>query len=352
MSFKSALVFAPLLLAAACAGEVTGAESTDPSDPSSPGPDAVQQISGEYEVTSVFDLRDAPDMPGIVSGVLGPLGRLNDDPAGALFEALQGTGLGDLVESLPDATRELLEEQINEYIQEHIYEGIPVAGQVAEITDLIASILTHFEVVTELRVGTVDPVGNASGEHRLTSIAFLTDEERNEIAIPEIIGLLATARDVSLNFDVEYGTMNMGDHELQLPLGDFAVPAFHAALESELGITDLGAALNDMINCDGLASGIGEIRVGGLLVLTVDQLSDYCQDGLNQAAGEVDGLIRQLETAQLRFAGGDGTFKMVSQGDDVGSTELSDMLGEWQSELGINDGYFAAPSQFSAVRKN
>jgi len=356
MAIKSSFFLAPLLLAAACSGEVGPngpSDSSDPNGPSDPNsPDAVAQVSGEYEVTSAFDLRNSPDVPQIVSDALGPLSSLADDPAGALLSALDGTSVGDLINSLPSAIRSIVENQINTYIQDKLYEGVPVAGQIADITDMVASIVTNFEVVSKLEVGTADAAGNANAQHSLAGIAYPMNGERQLVSTPDIINTLTVARDVSVNVDLGSGTINFGDHALQLPLGDFAVTAFHQGLESQFGITDLGAALNDMVDCNGLAANIGDVQIAGFTVVSESQLSGFCVQGLDQAAAQVDEQIRKLEMAQLHFTGGAGTVSMESKADGLGSTQVSAMDGSWQSELGINNAGFNVPSVFKAVRKN
>ena len=273
-------------------------------------------------------------------------------PPAHLIDALEGTSVGDLIDSLPGAVRSILENQINNYIQDKLYDGVPVAGQIADITDMIATILTNFEVVTNLQVGNADVAGNANAQHSLVAIAYPQDGQRLVVAIPEIIGTLAIARDVSVNVNLDASTINFGDHALQLPLGDFAVTAFHQALESQFGITDLGDALSGMVDCSGLASNIGDIQVAGFTLLNETQLTGFCEQGLEQAAAQVDAQIRKLEMAQLHFAGGDGTVNMGAKADGLGSTQMNAMDGNWQSELGINNAGFAAPSSFKAVRKN
>ncbi|MCP4446300.1 MAG: hypothetical protein GY811_13290 [Myxococcales bacterium] len=355
MAFKSSLILAPMLFAVACAGQTLGPEGdpTGPIEPSEPGsPEAIQQIAGEYEVTSVFDLRNSPDLPESVSDALGPLSGLADDPAGVIFDALEGTEVGDLLDSIPSALRGIVESQINDYIQEKLYEGVPVAGQIAEITDMVATLLTNFEVVSSLQVGTADDAGNATAEHSLTAIAYPQDGQRHVVAVPVIISALAVARDVSLNVNLDTNNINFGDHALELPLGDFAVIAFHAALESQFGITDLGAALGEMVDCDDLAADVGDIEVAGFTLVNEGQLARFCEQGLEKAAEQVDDQIRKLEMASLRFAGGDGTLSMESKADGLGSTQLDAIEGNWQSELGINNSGFAAPSSFKAVREN
>lgn len=354
MAIKSAFVLAPLLLAVACAADPSGPNGpSDPNDPNDPNsPDAVAQIAGDYEVTSAFDLRNSEDMPAIIADALGPLSGLADDPAGTLLDALEGTQIGDLLDSVPAVLRAVVEDQINQYIQDKLYEGVPVAGQIADITDMVSTILTNFEVVTDLRVGTADEAGNANAEHSLVAVAYPQDGDRIVVNTPEVINALAIARDVSLHVNLDTNELNFGDHALELPLGDFAVTAFHAALESQFGISDLGDALSDMVNCGGLAANIGDIQVAGFTVVSQSQLTSFCEQGLDAAADQVDEQIRRLEMAQLHFMGGGGTFDMESKSDGLGSTQLGAMDGSWQSELGINDSGFSAPSTFKAVRKN
>mgnify|MGYP003651352874 CR=1 FL=1 len=352
MVLKSSLVLAPLLFAVACAGDV-GPEGPGTEDPSNPGgPDAAAQIAGDYEVTSVFDLRNSPDMPAIVAGALGPLSGLADDPAGTLLDALEGTSVGDLLDSLPAAVRSIVENQINDYIQNQVYDGVPVVGQIADITDMVSSILTNFEVVSSLQVGSGDEAGNANAQHGLAAIAYPQGSDRIVVATPEIINALSIARDVSVNVNLDASSINFGDHTLELPLGDFAVTAFHSALESQFGIADLGDALSNMINCTGLAASVGDISVAGFTVVNESQLDGFCEQGLDLAAEQVDEQIRKLEYARLHFIGGDGTVNMESKSDDVGSSQVGAMNGDWQSELAINNAGFAAPSSFKAVRKN
>tara|TARA_R110002073_G_scaffold225022_11_gene385577 strand:+ start:15374 stop:16432 length:1059 start_codon:yes stop_codon:yes gene_type:complete len=350
MAFKTSLVLAPLLFAVACTGQVTATGENGPeSDPVDP---ATAQIAGQYEVTSTFDLSNSADMPQIISGALGPLGSLADDPAGALIQALEGTDFGDMIDDLPDGIRNTLINELNTFIEERLYQGVPIAGQVAEITDLVATILTDFEVISNLQVGTVNEAGDANAVHSIVALGYPLNGEREIVAIPEIISTLAIARDVSVNFDFQSSTMNVGDHQLQLPLGDFAVTAFHAALETQLGIADLGQALSDLVNCDGLAANIGDVVINGLTVISVPQMVTLCEQGMDLAADKLDEQIAKLETAQLHFAGGDGNFNMESKSDGLGSTELRSMDGNWQSELGINSGGFSAPSSFTAVRRD
>ncbi len=344
MALKSSFMLAPLLFAVACSSNIGSDDpGTDPTDPNNP--ENVNKVAGTYEVTSAYDLRNSPDVSESIADALGPLTGLSDDPAGALMDALEGTEVGDLLDSLPSAIRSIVENQINDYIQEKLYEGVPVTGQIAEYVDMISTILTNFEVITTLKVGNADDAGNANAEHSLAAIAFPQDGMRHVVATPAIINALAIARDVSVGVDLSAGAINFGDHALELPLGDFAVTAFHQALSDKFGITDLGDALAGMVDCDGLAADIGDVSVAGFTVLSESQLVGFCTDGLDKVAQKVDDQIRNLEVAQLHFMGGDASVSMQSD------SKIGSMDGTWQSEFGINSSGVAVPADFKAERQ-
>jgi hypothetical protein len=342
MSLKASLVLAPLVFAIACASDPgVGPGVDDPNNPDPTTPD-VNLLQGSYDVTSKYDLSQSPDLPGFVTDALGPLTSISDNPAGALIELLDanGAGLGELLDQL-GPLRSVLEAQINDYIQDKLLEG-NTAGDITAYVDMLATMLTNFEVVTDLSVGNADEAGNANGTHTLKAVAFQQDNMRVVIQSPDILNVLSEARDVSLNADFSSSSIAVGDHAFQLPLGDFAVTAFHAALETRFGVTDLGAKLNEMIDCAGLATQIGDIEIFGFTAVTEEQVGEFCVDGLNKLPEELDKQIRKLEFAELRMVGGIGTLKATSRVDSF--------EGDWDSEFGVNGSGFAIPSTFTAVR--
>ena len=209
---------------------------------------------------------------------------------------------------------------------------------------MLATMLTNFEVITDLSVGNADEAGNAIATHTLKALAFQRDGMRVVVQSPEILNVLSVARDVSLHADFGARTILLGDHAFTLPLGDFAVTAFYAALEQRFGITDLGAKLNELVDCSGLASKIGDVKLFGTVILTEEKLGEACVDGLNKLPEALDKQIRKLEFAELRMIGGEGTITL--------STKVTSFKGTWDAEFGVNGSGFAIPSTFEAVRSN
>jgi hypothetical protein len=146
------------------------------------------------------------------------------------------------------------------------------------------------------------------------------------------------------NADFGAKSILVGDHAFTLPLGDFAVTAFHTALEQKFGITDLGAKLNEVIDCGGLATKIGDIELFGTVVLSEEKIADACVDGLNKLPDALDKQIRKLEFAELHMVGGEGSIEL--------STKVSSFKGDWDAEFGVNGSGFAMPATFEAVRSN
>ncbi len=344
MSLKATLILAPMLLAVACASDPGTGPGTDPTDPNDPNNPAANPLQGEYEVTSKFDLSLSPDLPGSVAEALGPLTSLSDNPAGALIDLLDGSGsqISDLLDNL-GPLRSIVEAQLNNYIQDKLLEG-NAAGDITQYIDMIATMLTNFEVITDLSVGNADDAGNATGTHTLKAIAFEQDGMRVVVQSPDILNVLSVARDVSLNADYGASSIFVGDHAFTLPLGDFAVTAFHTALEQKFGVTDLGAKLNEVIDCAGLATSIGDIELFGTVVLAEDKIADFCVDGLNKLPEQLDKQIRKLEFAELHMVGGEGSIVL--------STKVNSFKGTWDAEFGVNGSGFAIPSTFEAVRSN
>lgn len=343
MSFKASLIFAPMLFAVACAA------NAGPAAPQGDGPNnpTATLLQGDHEVTSKYDLSLSPDFPPVLADALGPLTGLSDNPAGTLIDLLggAGNGLSDLLDDLPGPLRSIIENEINGYINDKLLVDGLAVGNITEYVDMLATMLTSFEVITDLSVGNTDAAGNANASHTLKAVAFQRDGARIVVQSPDILNTLSTASNVSLNVDFGTRSLAVGDHAFQLPLGDFAVSAFHTALQEEFGIFDLGVALNQMIDCNELAAQVGDVEVIGVVVVTQGDVADFCVQGLNKLPEQLDNQIRKLAFAELHIVGGEGSLQMDSK-------SVNSMKGSWDSLFGVDGSGISIPSTFEAKRAN
>ena len=233
-----------------------------------------------------------------------------------------------------------MEAQINDYVKDQLADNN--LADIAEYIDMLATMLKNFEVITELDVGKTDSAGNANATHTLSAIAFQKDGARL-VVNADILSSLSAARNVSVNADFGANTLDVGDHAFKLPLGEFAVAGFHLALEEKFGITDLGAALQEMVDCKGLATNIGDVEAFGFTVASESQIENFCNDGLEKLPAQLDAQIRKLEFAELHMIGGEGSLQMASK-------SVNAMKGTWSSEFGIKGNGFSLPSIFEAIR--
>ncbi len=333
MRLSIACCIAPLLFAAACASEVQGSDSGGP-------PPEANAVIGSFEVTSNYNLAQSADVPSVIANALGPLSGLSENPAEALIELLKNANsdVANVIDSLPSGVKQVVIDELNSFLA-----GQPEVTEVIGYVDMVATMLTNFQVITTLEVGRVDEAGNSKAIHSLKAVSFPIDGQTQIIATPDVLNLLSTARDVSVNVDLANARILFGDHQFHLPLGNLAVTAYHSVLESQLGTADLGDYLVSKVNCEGLAAQVGDVCYDSICVLNEEQIAGFCVDALEKVAEEVDAKVAELEFADLHMTGGEASYAM--DGAAVGT-----MQGNWDTEFGVNSQGFTVPSSFTATR--
>jgi hypothetical protein len=331
-----------MLFAVACASDVGPGPDGDPNDPNDPkNPDSKPtptSIQGKYEVTSKYDLRNSPDIPDAVAQALGPLSNLENDPAGALISLLPENDVSEMLDN------GLAKGIINGIIRDQLFDANPAIGDVASYVDLAASIVTDFEVISELDIKKPNSAGNATATHTLTAISFDQDGQKIVVQASDILGSVASARNVSLQVDFNARKLDVGDHAFNLPRGEFAVDAYHTALEQKYGITDLGATLTSIIDCREVGQAVWDavgFTIGDVQVLSPSQVEGFCTTALTQLPKLIDQQIRNLKFAELRHTGGQASIT-------VRSKEVKAIKGTWDSEIGFNGNGLSMPSEFQA----
>src|SRR5690606_29198003 len=131
------------------------------------------------------------------------------------------------------------------------------------------------------------------------------DGTRIVLNTPELLDILSTARDVAVNVSLSgsAGTIDIGDHDLSLPIGDFAVVGLNAAIQSNTEFDDLGDLLAGAIGCTDIAANIGDLCLGFVCPVSESQVAGLCETGLNLVAERIESRLAALGTAEIRLVG-------------------------------------------------
>jgi hypothetical protein len=338
---------AVLLLGCSSGGDGPGGGGGDPASESG--------LAGRYEITSHYDLSQADGVPERVSDAIAALTGLSDDPAGtiiALLEAADIAALNHLLDAVPPSLVNAVKGWINDYVARRLYDGSPVAGQIAEWADNIATILTDFEIITTLDLGN-SVGGSATANHSLAAVAFQLEGSRRLVDTPDLIDQLSAARDVRCEIagDADGAELiDIGDHAFHLPLGDFALVAVNQAISAKLGVPDLRGAIGLLIDCGGLAQEISSKCLFNVCVGHKAELEAFCDAGLDQVAARIEDKIAAIDYAELQLAAGQAV--LVDGKADAAADGRVDAMeqGAWQAVFDLDGHDLAVEASFTGRR--
>lgn len=362
MLIKTPLLVAPLALLLACASDPAGGpgESGPNGNDNGGGGDDVTtstRLAGNYEVTSTYRLADNANLPSVVTNVVVPLSNLSENPTGTIIDLVKSTNTpaATVLNAIPGPLLSVFESTMNNLIENKLYENVPVLEQITSYTDLVAGMLVNFDVVTELEIGEADEAGNANATHSLVGITFDRNGTNTHVNTPELLDTLTLARDVSVHaeFSGVTSSIDIGDHGLHLPLGEFAVYGVNAAIAATTDFEDIGDALGGIVNCEGIAGQIGDLCIGFVCVANESQLQSICETGLDLVAQQVENRIKAIDVAELRMSSGQADIRASAKNDSTEDNEVSAFkAGTWDTVFQF--GSFAMPSasSFEAVRIN
>lgn len=299
-------------------------------------------LSGQYAITSHFDLSSAEGTPERAKAAVSALTGLADDPAGTMFALLQAADLpvlGELLDSVPSVLVDQVAGFMNEYLVSRLYDGVPAAEVIANIADDVATALTDFEVASTFDLGAMDGEGVAGANHRLAAVAFQLGGARQEVDTPELIDTLTQANDVECSVTLDSGvdpgehggTIAIGEHAFNLPLGDFLIVALDQALEAQFGVGDLAEALGLVVDCAGMATYVGGQCLLGVCIGHEPEIEAVCLAGLDLVASKVEEQIVKIDYAALRLMAGEAA---LATGDG-GLISRFDP-GMWQVALDVD----------------
>ncbi len=321
----------PLAFGGACASDLGGAGEVDPNDPTKPGnpedPDGTStRLDGNFEVVSQLNL------DGSTSGLAGALGSIDDlaeNPAGTIVDLLAGDG-NDFLDDVPGFLKDIFYQKINDYI----LSNSEVAVQLQQTTAMIGAMVNSFETVSTLQIATADAAGNAIATHQLKAINF---EYRGAVTVVQAQNS-TMSENISVNAEYSASKVDIGGHELTLPLGALAAEAIDSALVQS-GQGSLQTILTQLIKCDGAAAAVGDIIFFEVTLLSVAQIENLCDQALVIAAAQVKAKLAEI-TLEMSVVGGQGALK-------VAGSSVNSFTGTWDFALSGE----SLPSTFEATRK-
>jgi hypothetical protein len=344
------LAVVPLL--AACA--------TTPGSGPGAGPDAVQ-LDGTYQLANRLDLASAGVLPDLASSTLESLSKLQSDPAGAIIGILQATNapvISTLLSALPDIVTQQLASFIDDFITSEVYQGVPVADEIAGIVQDTAQLVTQFELDTTLVLSPPDAMGMATATHAVAGVTFTVGDQTLVVTSPELLSdatqasLQATALHiVEQSPDVENGLLDLGDHAFAVPIGDYAIQGLDQLLMAELGEPDLRSALGSLIDCAGLAQSVANECIADVCVGHQDEIESVCDSGLDLIASDVETELHSLTIQAMHFH--EGEAKMWDAPAPDGPTDgVIDRIdgGTWTLGIGLSSDEHATQATFTGTR--
>ncbi len=319
------------LLGGACASDLGSGEQdpsnpTDPNNPNPTDPDSTASLAGNYEVTSQLNLENA------TTGLAGALGSLDDlaaNPAGTIVDLLAGDG-NDFLDGVPGFLKDIFYQQINNYI----LTNSDVAVQLQQTTQMLDLMVKSFETVSTLQIGSTDSAGNASATHQLKAINF------SYRGVTTVVQAQNSTMSENISVNAEYSSrkVDIGSHEISLPIGAFAAEAVDLALQQS-GQGSLQTLLAQLIDCQGAAAAVGDIEFGGFTILSVDQIENFCDQALVIAAAKVKSKLGEV-TLDMSVVGGAASYAATN-------SKVSALTGTWDFALSGE----SLPSTFEAERK-
>ncbi len=292
-------------------------DEADPSNPDPGGPDdIVARIDGTYEIHSRIDL--STSTAGL-AGVLNSLDNLSADPAGTLIDILEASGV-DFLDSVPGPLKDLFASQVNNFIRSQNFGQDKVTKLILDYGTMIGQMTQNFDAVSEMTVGQADAAGNATASHGVVAIQF------NYAGRDMVVEVANAAMSPSISVNAaSNGGLNIGSHELQLPVGKLALEALKMTLQQDMGSTSIAGALGTMIDCTALATSVGDIQISGFTLVSTSQIDNLCEQGLALVAAKLEQQFGNLNI-DLAVVGGTGT-------SQAASGKVMSMRGNWDLTL-------------------
>jgi hypothetical protein len=308
------------------------------------GGGAIVAIAGTYDVTTQFNLLDA--LPADVHAALGLVLEFADSPGNFVLDM---AGKIPVIKYVIDAinlfsgVHDKIVHAMDEYINR--WSGGMVTTMHKLSSDLemaLRGIATHNRLV----VGAPDAAGNVMIADTLVDITFRWNG--HDYAYPQNANATVTAKLQGLQLAVPAHGYDRG-----LDFGGVLVDLIdNVALPQLTGVSSLGALLNQLVNCMGVADWvwgyIGNTCIGTQCIynyISSNDLAKLCTNALNAAGGAIEDKLAAL-TAPGKMGAGDASCLAV---ENMGTTGHADSLtnGAWSLLLPAGSATLTLPGTFT-----
>ncbi len=323
---------------------------------------AAEPLYGSYELSTFFDLTDAAILPDIANDTLSALSGLKESPSRTIIDLLKASNapvVSNVLGIIPQQLLGPFEGFIDDYLFSRLFEGVPATETVASLIDDIASLVTHFEVITVLDMPEPDEFGNSVATHQLTGLGFTLLGNRFVVDSPEFLSELTGASEVSCNIAhlyessplIETGRVDIGDHGFGLPIGHYVLAAVDKVLQEQLGVEDLRGALGLIVDCRGLAQAVAGRCIGPLCIGHETEIFQLCDAGLGIIVAQVEERVLALDFQAIHLAGGDAKmWDAAVDGDPLdGLIDRIDQ-GQWIAGIDVGSGEKSVSASFVGRR--
>src|SRR5262249_22989704 len=239
----------------------------------------------------------------------------HDNPAGTILElmALYDVPIYTQIWNiLPGFIKDQLESWIDDYLFAALFDAIPALDEAVQVLDDVASVSRNVQLVTVMNLR--GPFGADKnllrGDHKISGLGFSLWNYHALISLPAAISNIITL-DVRAQISTDGVTngasfkMSFNNQDFAIPYGDMLMDVLKQFVFQPAGATDLASYLNVLINCQSVASWLGNKCILGLCVSDVVSVSDmasFCTGGLNTLGLIVETAVRSLKLDLIDLA--------------------------------------------------
>jgi hypothetical protein len=325
-----------------------GGEEPEPAPPPPPSPAVVAAVAGGYGLTSAFDVPASALLPGPAGDALTTLRNLRQNPASTLFALVDQAGVplgSELHDALPGLLKGRLDGWINDFVIETVFRDHPAAAQLDAIATTGQSLLLHFELLSDLDLGTSDATGASTATHTLRAVRFNGMPGFGVLTVPALPPALAAGTTLArlplrLAAAGNDARLLAGDHAFGLAIGRYAAVALDLALQEAYG-QDLRGTLGLLVSCPAMAASVAHRCVGPVCVGHEGALQAVCERGLDEVASEVRSHLMAQNFKALHLLSGSAALSVAGRID----------AGTWHANIDVGQGEHPVSAVFAGLRQ-